>query len=170
MFSFYCKILFFSYFFWLSFGIDKRVFPEEIGIKKGMTAPDFHLPNLRGEKKRLSEFMGKKIILNFWSIWCKPCREEMPIMEEFYRGNKFNGIEILSINIDKEPESFIRASVQRMQLTFPVLLDPYKRVSRMYGVFALPTTYLIDSKRAIVEKCFGKLEAKNGLLLSFAEK
>lgn len=170
IFSFYCKILFFSYIFWVGFGTDKRIFSEEIGLEKGMTAPDFFLSDLKGGEKRLSEFMEKKIILNFWSIWCKPCREEMPFIEEFYRTNKSKGIEILSINIDKEPESFIKALVQKMQLTFPVLLDPRKKVSRMYGVFALPTTYLIDSKRTIMGKCFGKLEAKNGLFFSFTGK
>jgi len=164
-----CKILFLCI-SWLVFVVDRRVLSEEIGLEKGMVAPDFFLPDLTGQRIGLSEFIGKKIILNFWSAWCKPCLEEMPVMEEFYRENRSHGIEILSINIDKEPTSFIKALVQKLHLSFLILLDPYRRVSRMYGVFALPTTYLIDQKRMIIGKCFGKLEPANNLFSSLAER
>src|SRR5436309_3910637 len=50
----------------------------------GMTAPDFHLPDLQGKTQRLSDYRGKVVFLDFWATWCKPCKEEMPLMERLY--------------------------------------------------------------------------------------
>lgn len=55
----------------------------EIGIEKGDKAPDFTLPSLKnGNDVSLSDFKGKKVLLNFWATWCRPCETEMPAMEE----------------------------------------------------------------------------------------
>ena len=68
-------------------------------FKLGSIAPDFELKTLTGKTVTLSEFKGKKVILNFWATWCHPCQVEMPEIEKFYK-NQGKNVVILAINID----------------------------------------------------------------------
>lgn len=58
---------------------------KEVGIEEGQQAPDFSLRTLSGEKSSLQDTKGKKVLLNFWATWCKPCRQEMPAMEQLQK-------------------------------------------------------------------------------------
>lgn len=119
------------------------------GIGVGETAPDFELSNLYGEKVKLSDFRGKKIVLNFWATWCPPCKEEMPEMEKFYQ--KTNGdVVILAVNID--PQYDVKKFVTEMGSTFPVLLDEKDKVNSLYRVLTIPTTFFIDEQGIIRHK------------------
>lgn len=46
-------------------------------------APDFSLKDLDGKTVKLSDYKGKIVILNFWAVWCKYCKQEMPDLNEF---------------------------------------------------------------------------------------
>ena len=85
------------------------------GLSIGSKAPDFELKTLSGENVKLSDYRGKKVMLNFWATWCAPCKEEMPDMEEFYKQNG-EEIEILAVNID--PQFNVQQFVTEMELLF----------------------------------------------------
>ena len=73
------------------------------GFKPGDTPPDFELATLSGELVRLSDYKGKKVILNFWASWCGPCKAEMPHMEKYYKKNKdAENVEIIAVNLTKQ--------------------------------------------------------------------
>ncbi|GBF30790.1 thiol-disulfide oxidoreductase ResA [bacterium MnTg04] len=109
----------------------------------GQPAPDFALKSLDGENLRLSEFRGEVVMINFWATWCGPCRQEMPLLEELYRRYKKVGFRLLGVNIDDDLRSAIKM-VDVLGVSFPVLLDERKQVSRLYDVNAMPATLLID--------------------------
>ncbi|MEH6944536.1 peroxiredoxin family protein [Bacillus sp. JJ722] len=134
--------------------MDKKKEPELPGLDVGGKAPNFTLQNLEGENVSLSDYKGKKVILNFWATWCPPCRKEMPALEKFYQQNK-NKIEILAINTD--PKNDVAGYVNSMNLTFPILLDEKSEVSGQYDILSLPTTYFIDEKGKLVKKQIGEL-------------
>ena len=70
--------------------LQMRIFQESdlSQVQEGNPAPDFQLTTLEGEKVKLSDYKGKKVILNFWATWCPPCKAEMPHMQNFYENNK----------------------------------------------------------------------------------
>jgi peroxiredoxin len=129
----------------------------EVGLNIGNLAPDFVLPDMIGKQVKLSTFRGKNVILNFWSTWCKPCIEEMPDMQTFYNKNNMEGIEILAVSINRERDSTVSDFVEKLNLTFPILLDYDKLVAREYKVFVLPTSFLINEKGIIAKKWYGKI-------------
>lgn len=117
---------------------------EEVGPapKEGASAPDFALPALDGRTYRLSELRGRAVLINFWATWCGPCRTEMPAIEEVYRRYGGDRLLVLAVNVEEDAEHVV-PFVQRLGLSFPILLDRDGAVSRRYRITGLPTTYLI---------------------------
>ena len=109
----------------------------------GQPAPDFALKSLTGKNLRLSEFRGEVVMINFWATWCGPCRQEMPLLDELHRRYQKVGLRLIGVNIDDDQRSAIKM-VRVLGISFPVLLDERKHVSRLYDVDAMPATLLID--------------------------
>ncbi|WP_026587248.1 peroxiredoxin family protein [Bacillus sp. NSP9.1] len=132
----------------------------EIGIEKGDQAPDFTLPSLKGEKNvSLSNFKGRKVILNFWATWCKPCQTEMPAMEELQ--NEHQDITVLAVNFtsaEKNRET-VESFAEKLGLTFPIVLDR-EGINAKYEIFSYPTTYIIDENGIIQDIVLGTMTKK----------
>ncbi|RHW31333.1 TlpA disulfide reductase family protein [Oceanobacillus profundus] len=121
---------------------------NEVGIQKGELAPDFELYTLDGEKVKLSDYKGQRVMLNFWATWCPPCRAEMPDMQKF-QNNK--DVQVLAVNLsetESNPDN-IQKFVDELNLSLTIPLDNEALVSDEYEVMAYPTTYMIDSNGRI---------------------
>ena len=140
---------------------------------RGQVAPDFELKATNGEEFRLSDKVGKKIIvLNFFATWCGPCREEMPELEHYYTQHKEDGLLLVGIDSDEKRDR-VEEFARDLRLDFPVTIDE-EAVQKQYGVSGLPTTVLIglDGKvqfyeagaLANAEVAFDNLLRQNGEL------
>jgi peroxiredoxin len=109
----------------------------------GEAAPDFALKSTAGRNLRLKEMRGEVVLVNFWATWCGPCRQEMPHLNRLYEQYAKAGFTLLGVNIDDDPKA-AAAMAARLGVTFPVLLDSEKHVSRLYDVDTMPATLLID--------------------------
>jgi peroxiredoxin len=108
-------------------------------------AKDFRVSAPNNRALTLADFKGKVVFLNFWATWCKPCEEEMPGMERLYQKYKDKGLVVLAISEDADSAAGAVATfVKKHSLTFPVGLDPKMTVAASYGVWALPSTFIID--------------------------
>lgn len=107
------------------------------------TAPDFTLRTLDGQNMRLGEQRGRVVLVNFWATWCGPCRQEMPHLNKLYEKYKSSGFVLLGVNIDDDTRQ-VAGVAGKLGITFPVLPDADKRVSRQYDLSAMPSTVLID--------------------------
>jgi len=115
----------------------------------GAPAPDFVLTDLNGQTLQLSDLQGKVVLLNFWATWCAPCEAEMPTLEDRYKTFSGNGFQVLGVNADDEKIETIQGFLERVPVSFPILLDPGLTVSDLYRVRGLPTTYLIDREGVV---------------------
>ena len=120
----------------------------------GRQAPDFALKSMAGENLRLSEYRGEVVMINFWATWCGPCRQEMPILDEIYQRYQKIGFALLGVNIDDDRRR-AEEMAETLGISFPVLFDHAKEVSRMYNVDAMPVTYLIDREGTVRHVHFG---------------
>jgi peroxiredoxin len=127
---------------------------------EGNPAPDFTLSTLEGEPVKLSDYKGKKVILNFWATWCPPCKAEMPHMQNFYEQNKDNGIEIVAVNLTNldNGKNAIENFAKDNQLTFSIPLDEKGTIGMQYQAFTIPTSYIIDSTGVITKKIVGPMD------------
>ncbi|MDF2535288.1 MAG: alkyl hydroperoxide reductase [Bacillales bacterium] len=120
----------------------------------GKEAPNFSLKNMQGQIVKLSDYKGKKIMVNFWATWCPPCKEEVPEIEKFHKDNP--DIIILSVNIDTTKD--IQGFIDEYQMTFPVLLDDNKEVSESYGTYKIPETFFINADGIVKYKRVGAMD------------
>ena len=107
------------------------------------TAPDFVLKNSSGQNIRLRELRGHVVMINFWATWCGPCRDEMPKLEQLYRQYLGAGFTVIGVNIDDNRDNAIGLS-KKLGVSFPILFDKDKQVSKLYKVDAMPSSVLID--------------------------
>lgn len=114
----------------------------------GQAAPDFALKSSSGENLRLSEYRGDVVMVNFWATWCGPCRQEMPLLDELYSRYERVGFSLLGVNIDDDSRKAM-GMVSELGVSFPVLFDARKEVSKLYEVDAMPVTILIDREGTI---------------------
>ena len=109
----------------------------------GKPAPDFALKSSTGENLRLSEFRGDVVMINFWATWCGPCRQEMPLLDQLYSRYERVGFNLLGVNIDDDSNRAMNM-IRELGVSFPVLFDARKEVSKLYDVDAMPVTVLVD--------------------------
>jgi peroxiredoxin len=109
---------------------------------RGQIAPDFELQTTRGETFRLSDNIGKKVIvLNFFATWCEPCRAEMPELNRYFNDHKGDSFLLLGIDAQEDPNTVTRF-LGDLKIDFPVVIDG-GTIREQYGVSGLPTTVLI---------------------------
>lgn len=118
-------------------------------------APDFVVENLRGGDAALADYKGKLLLLNFWATWCIPCREEMPGMETLWQNYKDQGLVVVAVSVDEGSRARIEKFSEIFKLSFPILLDPESKVSDLYKVSNMPTSFLIDRNGRIVTRIVG---------------
>jgi cytochrome c biogenesis protein CcmG, thiol:disulfide interchange protein DsbE len=118
-------------------------------------AADFTLPGvLDGKEYSLSQFKGQVVLINFFTFFCGPCRDEMPDLNKIHQENKGKGFVTIGIGLSSDP-SQLRFLVKQLNLDYPVLIGTDK-TSKDYGsVEVVPTTFIIDRSGNIVHKVLG---------------
>ncbi len=135
--------------------------PDTRAAAEGEAAPGFTLPDLAGRVVSLSDFHGQPVVVNFWATWCKPCEIEMPLFVKAYEGNRDEGLVILAVDVQEQPEP-VRNYVASHGLTMPVVLDRDGQVATIYRVRGLPSTFFVDANGVLVK-------AKRGAITSGPE-
>jgi peroxiredoxin len=122
--------------------------------EKGKPAPDFSLEDTAGNKVSLSQMQGKVVVVNFFTIWCQPCRHEMPDLNAIYQENKDKGLSMVGICLNADPNQ-LKVLVKQLNLDYPVLLGTDK-VNKDFGeIVGVPTTFIIDKQGKIADKIVG---------------
>jgi peroxiredoxin len=112
-------------------------------IVPSSNAPDFTLRTMGGPNMRLAEQRGRVVMINFWATWCGPCRQELPELSKLYERYRGSGFVLMGVNVDDDVSN-AAAVAAKLGVSFPVLLDTDKRVSKLYDLSTMPSTVLVD--------------------------
>lgn len=135
--------------------------PEETEPPK-VEAPDFTVVDADGTEVKLSDYVGKPIVLNFWASWCSPCKSEMPEFNAAWE--ELDGeVQFLMVNMTdgaRETVESAREYVEGEGFTFPVLFDTKSEAAIAYSAYSLPTTYFIDAEGYVTARAVGAIDGE----------
>jgi thiol-disulfide isomerase/thioredoxin len=150
---------------------------QRIEVRMDGVMPDFEFTDFSGKKRRLSEYRGKYLLIDFWGMWCPPCRQELPFLKAAHDRFKSRGFEILGMNTDlTEMILQVNATLQRNGMTWPqAKRESIDRVIRGMRIRSYPTTVLLDPEGKVISlnntrrgqpslRGRGLLESLDGLL------
>ncbi|MCZ7525916.1 MAG: TlpA family protein disulfide reductase [Acidimicrobiia bacterium] len=120
----------------------------------GRPAPGFEVPGLDGPAVRLDEYRGRPVVLTFWASWCKPCRDEFPLLASARESHTDAGLEVLGVTYEDLPADSI-AFAEELGVDWPLGRDEDGSVARSYGVRAIPQTFFIDPDGVVRGRVYG---------------
>ena len=117
---------------------------EPLGRSVDRAAPPFRAETLGGGAPLgLADFRGKALLVNFWASWCAPCRREAPALERAWERYRGRGVRFLGISYRDDLDA-ARAFEEELGLTYPSVVDPDGTIGALFGVVAMPSTFLVD--------------------------
>ena len=137
-------------------------------------APNFDLPSHKGERLSLESLRGKTVLLNFWSMTCAPCMEEMPDLAELAKslGDR-RDIAVVTVCVDEERDEALAALKAAIggEPPFPVLFDPEREVvAKLFGTRKYPETWLIDDRGVIRARFDGPRDWVGGFMTELLDQ
>lgn len=133
------------------FGNDPHEVPS---VLENTPAPRFSLVDLQGKSWDLAALRGKPVVVNFWSTWCLPCKQEHPLFQQ--AALAYDDVVFLGVIYSDEPAK-ARAYLEREGTTYSHLVDPDGRTAIDYGVAGVPESYFINAEGVIIHKQVGPL-------------
>lgn len=119
-------------------------------VNKGDNAPGFTVKTIKDKTICLDDLEGKYVLINFFATWCKPCMEEMPLMEKHIQ-QRLAGDDLVVIAIGREHNiNELELFNQRKKFTFHIAADPKRSIYSLYADKFIPRNYLIDPNGKLI--------------------
>jgi peroxiredoxin len=127
---------------------------------------DFTLSDLQGNPWHLRDLKGKVVLVNFWATWCPPCRKEMPDLQALYDRYKDQGFVVVSIS--DEEAAKVQPFIAERKITYPVLLDPGRKVNELFQVEGIPKSFVYNREGKLIAQSID-MRTRNQFLQMLAQ-
>lgn len=137
-------------------------------LEVGSLAPEWELSDSNGKRRKLSEYRGKIVVMDFWATWCAPCVKAQPTLQSIHE--KYSGdVIVLGMNAFDKENIDLNAYKTRKNLSYDMILDS-ENIAEIYKIKILPIVYLLDRDGKILYTGTGYSENEAAVLLSEIEK
>jgi thiol-disulfide isomerase/thioredoxin len=124
-----------------------------VWIVTSCSRPDFQL--LTGEEGSFSNWRGKWVLINYWALWCEPCRGEIPELNAFYNQHQQQNVLVMGVNYDGVKGNVLKNQAEKMAIHFPVLTQDPAKALGLNQPDVLPITYIMNPEGKLVRKLLG---------------
>ena len=137
---------------------------QTIALKPGTAVPDFQFTDFGGQHRRLSDFAGKLVLLDFWASWCHPCVSDLPNVKNAYDELRKRGLVVIGMNVDEDVAK-ARDMIARQRLDYPqaIFASIRELEEKRFRIHAFPTYVLVDPDRQILAVEFSGEKTVAGL-------
>lgn len=115
-------------------------------------APDFRLPDLRGQEVALSGLRGQPVVIDFWATWCPPCVHQIPVLNAFQEAHP--EVPVLGVSVDVDGREVVGPFAEEHGIAYRVLLGD-EGLARRYGAFGFPSLFVVDPEGTIAASHVG---------------
>ena len=125
-------------------------------MKNPVAVPELTLKTLDGRTLNSRDWKGKVTLVNFWATWCPPCREEIPDLIKLQERYK-DHLQIIGVSSDEGSPNDVAKFAAEHRMNYAIVMETPELVKAFPGIFALPTTFVIDQDVMMVQKHVGLL-------------
>jgi thiol-disulfide isomerase/thioredoxin len=129
-------------------------FAEEPALALRQLAPAFTVRTLDGSRFNLDQMNGRVVLVDFWAIWCGPCKEELPQIKQIAKDFAGQPLIILSISSDEDAQTW-KDFIQKNGMTWPQYRDTGHRLGQLFQVEGIPSYFTIDSAGILTSEMLG---------------
>jgi peroxiredoxin len=125
-----------------------------LGIFVGKPAPEFAATTLDGKSFKLADLRGKVVLVDFWATWCGPCVAELPNLKKLHDEYADQGLVVVSISFDRSADATRRYAAEKQMSWTQIWAEKANKgpLAELYGVNAIPATFLIGPEGKVVAK------------------
>lgn len=118
------------------------------------SVPDLTMETLDGRSISMADQRGKVVLVNFWATWCGPCREEVPFLVQLAERYP-DHLTVIGVSEDQGSTDAVAAFAAEYGVNYPIVMSTPEIKRAFPGVFALPTSFVVDPEGRIVESHVG---------------
>ena len=123
------------------------------------------------QKININEYKGKLLLLNFWAVWCEPCKEEMPSLDKLQANPELDKLKIFAINIGKETldkvnKFFVDFNIKNFEPYF----DPPATLAKKFSLRGVPTSILINKEGQEFARIMGSIDFEDKNFVNWIKK
>ncbi|MEP6833120.1 MAG: TlpA disulfide reductase family protein [Gemmatimonas sp.] len=143
---------------------------RKVPVAVGDIAPRFAALSLAGDSLIVGQPNSGVTLLNVWATWCTSCKEEFSELERYRKTFSATGLKVLAVSVDQGSDVKVRKFVEAQGAQFPVAHDAESRITALYGVGGLPTTYLLDAQGRVLWRAIGDFRLDSAGMASAIER
>ena len=125
----------------------------------------------KDQKININEYKGKLLLLNFWAVWCEPCKEEMPSLDKLQANPELDKIKIFPINIGKETLDKVNKFFVDLNIkNFEPYFDPPTTLAKKFSLRGVPTSILINKEGQEFARIMGSIDFEDKNFVNWIKK